>query len=162
MNRAKRQGQWVKSNYVPLLCFMAKVLLYGVVVMNDGELKHKVNQVMYDLMVSTGMVVPVDVMQRVGVLSKENYEKWRKGEVDYLERVCTCNLNKLSTLMQELRVFAKKNDLKPSWTYYHGWAKAKDKKLRFSKSGNEAIEQSYATSYVSHKTVVELKTEKNQ
>ena len=89
MNRAKRQGQWVKSSYVSLLCFMVKVPLDGVVVMNDGELKHKVNQVLYDLMVLAGVVVPVDVLQRVGVLSKEPYEKWRNGKVDYLERVCT-------------------------------------------------------------------------
>ncbi|MDR2203392.1 MAG: hypothetical protein LBE76_03660 [Nitrososphaerota archaeon] len=131
--------------------------------MNDKELKHKVNQVMHELMTSTGgVVVPVEVLQRVGVLSKENYEKWRNGQVDYLEGVCSCNLSKLSTLMKEMRIFAKKNELKPSWTYYHGWAKAKDKKLRFSKSGNTNIEQSYATSYISTKTVNELKSEKNQ
>ncbi|MCL1976585.1 MAG: hypothetical protein FWG55_00510 [Candidatus Bathyarchaeota archaeon] len=129
--------------------------------MNDGELKHRVNQVMYELMTSLGVVTPVDVMQKVGVLSKANYEKWRNGKVDYLERVCTCNLSKLSTLMQEIRVFAKKNELNPSWTYYHGWANAKDQKLRFSKSGTEAIEQSYATSYISPKTITKLKTEKN-
>jgi hypothetical protein len=44
--------------------------------------------------------------------------------------------------MKEMRIFASKNELKSSWTYYHDWAKAKDKKLRFSKSGNELIEQS--------------------
>jgi hypothetical protein len=117
---------------------------------------------MYELMTSTGVVAPVDVMQKVGVLSKEKCEKWRNGQVDYLERICTCNLGKLSTLMKEMRIFAKKNELKPSWTYYHGWAKAKDKKLRFSKSGNDAIEQNYATSYISPKTVNELKTAKIQ
>jgi hypothetical protein len=130
--------------------------------MNDKELKHKVNQAMYELMTSTGVVVPVGVMQKVGVLTKEDYEKWRNGKVDYLERVCACNLSKMSTLMKEMRAFAKKNELEPSWTYYHGWAKAKDKKLRFSKSGNEDIERSYATSYISPKTINELKPEKNQ
>ncbi|MCL2134560.1 MAG: hypothetical protein FWH37_03275 [Candidatus Bathyarchaeota archaeon] len=130
--------------------------------MNDNELRHKVNQAMYELITTTGVVAPVDVMQKIGVLTKENYEKWRNGQVDYLERVCTCNLSKMSTLMKEIRIFAKKNELKSSWTYYHGWAKAKDKKLRFSKSGNETIEQNYATSYISPKTVNELKTAKNQ
>jgi len=129
--------------------------------MNDEELKYKVNQAMYDLMTSTGVVAPVEVMQKVGVLTKENYEKWRNGQVDYLARVCTCNLSKLSALMKEVRTFAKKNELKSSWAYYHGWAKAKDKKLRFSKSGDDIIERSYATSYISHKTVNELKSKKN-
>ena len=64
--------------------------------------------------------------------------------------------------MREMRQFAKKNELKPSWTYYHGWAKAKDKKLRFSKTGNEDIERNYATSFISHKTINDLKTKKNQ
>jgi hypothetical protein len=36
--------------------------------MNDDELRHKVNQVMYELMTTTGVVVPVDVMQKVGGL----------------------------------------------------------------------------------------------
>jgi hypothetical protein len=127
---------------------------------DDKELKQKVNQVMYELMTSTGVVIPVEVMQKVGVLTKENYEKWYNGKVDYLERVCTCNLSKMSTLMKEMSVFVKKNELKPSWTYYHGWAKAKDKKLRFSKSGNEDSERSYDTSYISPKTINELKSEK--
>ena len=38
------------------------------VCMNDGELKHRVNQVMYELMTSTGVVAPVDVLQRLVVL----------------------------------------------------------------------------------------------
>lgn len=123
--------------------------------MNDGELKHKVNVAMFDLMKSTGIVAPVDVLMGIGVLSKQDYEKWRNGNIDYLERVCKINLKKLSTVMKEMRSFAKKNELKPSWTYYHGWAKNKHNKLRFSKSGDENIERSYATHFISHKTLAE-------
>jgi hypothetical protein len=42
--------------------------------MNDKELKHKVNQAMYELMTSTGVIASVDVMQKVDILLKENYE----------------------------------------------------------------------------------------
>ncbi|MDR1992612.1 MAG: hypothetical protein LBQ98_03810 [Nitrososphaerota archaeon] len=38
--------------------------------MNDQELKHRVNQVMYELMTATGVLVLVDVMQKVGVLTR--------------------------------------------------------------------------------------------
>jgi len=124
------------------------------------ELIHKVNKSMYDLMTTIGVIAPVDVLMRIGVLTKENYEKWRNGKIDYLERVCTCNLKKLSLIMKEMRAFATKNNLKPSWTYYRGWAKAKDIKLRFSKSGDENIEKAYATSFVSHQTIERLKAEK--
>lgn len=126
--------------------------------MNDGELKHKVNVAMFELMKSTGIIAPVDVLMSIGVLSKVDYEKWRHGKIDCLERVCKINLRKLSTVMREMRAFAKKNELKASWTYYHGWAGNKKSKLRFSMSGNENIERSYATHYISHKTLEEKKS----
>ena len=128
--------------------------------MNDKELKHKVNTACFELMTTIGVITPVDVLLHMGVLSKVDYENWRHGKVDYLERVCKINLRKLSELMREMRAFAKKNDLKPSWTYYHGWAKHKSAKLRFSKSGNEDIERSYATHFISHKTLDALKAVK--
>jgi hypothetical protein len=38
------------------------------------------------------------VLIAMGVLSKEQYEDWRRGRVPYLERVCQINLGKLSTI----------------------------------------------------------------
>jgi len=104
---------------------------------NQKELIHKVNQAMFELMTITGVIAPVDVFVRIGVLTKENNEMWRHGKVDCIERVCSCNLRILSMLIKEMRSFAAKNNLKSSWTYYHGWGKAKDMKLRFSKSGDD-------------------------
>ena len=130
--------------------------------MNDGEIKHKVNVAMFELMKSTGVIAPVDVLIGIGVLSKEDYERWRNGQVDYLERVCKANLRKLSTVMREMRAFAKKNELKASWTYYHGWGKSKDKKLRFSKSGEDNIERGYATHFISQQTLDEKRAGKAQ
>lgn len=129
--------------------------------MNDKELKHAVNTACFELMKTTGVIAPVDVLMRTGILAKADYENWRHGKVDHLERVCKVNLRKLSTLMREMRAFAKKNDLKPSWTYYHGWAKNRSKKLRFSKSGSENIERSYATHFISKQTLDALKVTKN-
>jgi hypothetical protein len=70
--------------------------------------------------------------------------------VDYLERVCKVNLTKLSFIMGEVRAYARKNNLKPSFTFYKRWErKGKSTiKLRFSKSGNENVERGYATHYV--------------
>ena len=124
--------------------------------MNDKEIKHKVNQVMFALMNEKGVIAPVDVLMGIGVLSKTDYELWRRGGVDYLERVCKINLRKLSTINRKMREFAKKNNLKPSWTNYKRWSNGKSKnksaspaKLRFSKSGDEKIERNYATHFVS-------------
>ena len=118
--------------------------------MNDGEIKIKVDYSMYHQLQDKGFATPVDVLMDIGVLTKENYEKWRFGKVSYLEQVCTINLKKLSTIMHEIRSYALKNNLKPSWTYYSKWGvkNGKRPKLRFFKSGEEKIEESYATHYL--------------
>ena len=121
--------------------------------MNDKELKHKVNAAMYKLMKEKGVASPVEVLLELGVLSKNIYEDWRRGRVPYLERVCQINLGKLSTINSEIRAFAKKNNLKPSWAAYQKWGNGKSIRLRFSKSGVENIERSYATHYVSQQKV---------
>ena len=151
--------------------------------MNDKELKQKTNDACFSLMKETGVITAVDVLMAIGVLSKTDYERWRRGDrVDYLERVCKINLKKLSTMNREIRTFAKKNDLKASWTFYRQWskldkngkAKSKNKakhqgqdkpqsvKLRFSKSGDEGVERQYATHYISQKTIDEIKERRLQ
>jgi len=119
--------------------------------MNDKILKQKVNTAMYELIKETGMASPVEVLMAVGVLSKVDYERWRRGQVDYLERVCKISLSKLSTINREMRLIAQKNNLKSSWTFYKRWGQKKGKAipLRFSKSGNATIEKLYATHYLS-------------
>ena len=121
--------------------------------MNDGEIKSKVHSSMYHQLQDRGFASPVDVLMDIGVLTKENYENWRFGKVPYLECVCTVNLKKLSVIMHEIRSYAIKNNFKPSWTYYGKWGvkNAKRPKLRFSKSDDEKIEESYATHYLKQK-----------
>jgi hypothetical protein len=128
--------------------------------MNNKELIGKVHSAIYTLIKDKGVAVPVEVLITVGVLSKADYENWRFGRVDYLERVCKVNLKKLSTINHEIRVYAKKQNLKASWTDYRKWGKGENIRLRFSKSGNEQIERLYATHYVSQKKVDEIKNEK--
>ena len=129
--------------------------------MNNLELKNRVHTAMYELIRENGVASPVEVLMKIGVLSPEKYEDWRFGRnVPYLERVCQVNLSKLSTINCEIRVFAQKNNLKPSWTYYKQWGKnkkgnKKTVKLRFSKSGDKNVEKLYATHYISSRKVEE-------
>lgn len=89
--------------------------------MNNQELTAKVHSAMYAQCRKRGYAAPVDVLMDLGVLPKQKYEDWRFGKVDYLERVCNVNLHKLSTIMHEMRVYAKKAGLKPSFCYYKRW-----------------------------------------
>jgi len=130
---------------------------------NDKELQVKVHSAMYNLIKEKGVATPVEVLISVGALSKEDYERWRRGDVDYLERVCKMNLRKLSLVSREIRSYARKHDLKPSRTFYKKWKTGKKisdgtaVKLRFSKSGDEGIENQYATHYVGVQKVEEAK-----
>ena len=90
--------------------------------------------------------------------------------MDYLERVCTVNLKKLSAALREMRAYAKAQNLKPSFCCYKRWGvKKKDGQgrkpvilLRFSKSGTAEIEHGYATHYVAEHRIAEFKAERQQ
>jgi len=136
--------------------------------MNTKELTGKVNSAMYRQCRERGYATPVDVLMEIGYLSKKDYENWRYGRVSYLERVCMANLSKLSTVMHQMRVYAKKTGLKPSFCYYKRWGVKKKGgqghkpviPLRFSKSGDPEIERRYATHFVDSKRVSQLKAAK--
>ncbi|WP_455617012.1 VOC family protein [Eisenbergiella sp.] len=115
-----------------------------------------VHNSMYQQIKKNGYAAPVQVLMDVGVLCKEDYEKWRAGRVDYLERVCNVNLSQLSAIMREIRNYAQKSSLKESWTCYKKWGQKKQGRtevLRFSKSGDLQIERAYATHYLDTKLV---------
>lgn len=122
---------------------------------NNQELVKKVHSAMYTLIKEKGVASPVEVLIAIGALTKEKYEDWRFGRIPYLERVCQINLSKLSTVNHEIRVFARKNNLKASWSDYRKWGNGNRIRLRFSKSGGEQIERLYATHYVSQRKIGE-------
>ncbi len=136
--------------------------------MNDKELIGKVHSAVYHQCQRRGYAAPVDVLMEIGVLPKQKYEDWRFGRVDYLERVCMVNLRKLSFIMRQMRVYAQKTGLKPSFCYYKQWGVKKKNgqghkpviPLRFSKSGDLEIEKWYATHFVDSKKAAELEEPK--
>lgn len=136
--------------------------------MNDKELTGKIHSSMYHQLKRKGYATAVDVLMDLEILSKVNYERWRNGQVPYLEKVCNINLKKLSTILHEMRVYAKTRNLKPSFCVYKKWTVKKKNgqgkkpviKLRFSKSGSEDIEKWYATHFVDTKMIEKMKEEK--
>lgn len=136
--------------------------------MNNRELGAKVRSAVYLQCRNRGFAAPVDVLMEIGYLSKQDCENWRYGRVDYLERVCKANLSKLSLVMREMRSYAAKAGLKPSFCYYKRWGTKKKNgqgrkpviPLRFSKSGDPEIERRYATHLVDLKRTAQLKAER--
>ena len=133
--------------------------------MKESEWIGKIYSSMKQQCKKRGYAAPVDVLMDIGVLPKQKYEDWRNGRVDYLERVCTVNLHKLSFIMSQIRAYARKQGLKPSFCYYKQWGVKKKNgqghkpvvPLRFSKSGNAEIEKNYATHYVDSRRIAEIK-----
>ena len=140
----------------------------GVSSVNDRELIGKVHSAMYQQCRKRGYAAPVDVLMDIGILSKQDYENWRFGKVPYLERACNINLRKLSLAMHQIRSYAQKNGLQPSYTCYKRWGmKKKDGqghkpvvRLRFSKSGDETVERWYSTHFVDKKRLAEIKEQR--
>ena len=131
--------------------------------MNDAELIMKIQDAVSRQCQSRGYAAPVDVLMDIGVLSKRNYEDWRRGRVDFLERVCQINLKKLSFIQRQIRICAQKNGLKPSVAVYRQWGTTGKKvPLRFSKSGKPNIETWYATHFIDQKRMAELRAQQGK
>ena len=72
-----------------------------------------------------GSVRPVDVLLDLGYLKEKDLNAFLSGRVPYLEKVCTANLSKLKTVLDEMSSYAKERGYKEM--------------LRFSKSGSPYI-----------------------
>ena len=120
---------------------------------NREDLSNKVKASMFQQINVTGYATAVQTLMDMDILSKENYDRWRSGQVPYLEKVCNCNLSKLAFVLEEMKRYAVKNKLKPSFTFYKQWGRKNKStiKLRFCKTGNEYMEKLYATHYVNEK-----------
>ena len=116
--------------------------------MNNLDLKERIKEIGKEIIEKKGYFSSIDILLRLNYLSKKNYENWRIGKVEYLEKVCCVNLRKLSTINQIIREISESWSLKKSWSAYNVYGKGKNRKLRFSKSGNKIIEDLYATHYI--------------
>ena len=106
-------------------------------------------------------VSAIDVLCGMGLLSSTGIESWRKGRIDFLERVIQGNLSKISSSMAVFRHWAKEKGLKPSETAYVRTGRSGRLPLQFSKGGDPTIEKEYRTHYIST-ALSERKQEKLQ
>lgn len=119
--------------------------------MNRNELTAKVRRAVSDVLRRQGYVAAVDVLMELGYLDKARYEDWRRGRVPSLERVIHAGLGKVNVVLRTMASCCRECGLKESWTDYRKWGKGPKLPLRFSKSGEPALERAYATHYVSRR-----------
>lgn len=94
------------------------------------------------------VVAPVEVIVRMGWLSADDLEAWRFGRVAYLERVIHCNLTRLSRFLRILGFHCHDLNLTASQTAYVEWGNGWRTLLRFTETGDAALERVYARHFV--------------
>lgn len=112
------------------------------------RLEQRVIAAAEDALTRQQYVSAIDVLVGLGWLHPAHVKNWRSGRVPYLERSVQANLGKISRAMKVFRRWARDRGLTPSETAYV--ARTRDRRqLRFSKSGDPAIERAYRTHWVS-------------
>jgi hypothetical protein len=120
-----------------------------VVRLNSPELEKRVHRAAETALARQQYVSAIDVLCGMGLLAPVRVDDWRKGRIDFLERVIQGNLHKISSSMAIFRRWAAEKGLKPSETGYVRHTRGGTVALQFSKSGDPKIEKSYSTHYVS-------------
>jgi hypothetical protein len=116
--------------------------------MTRQNLEQRVRRAAEAALAEQRFVSAIDVLGGLGWLAPPHLDMWRQGRVESLERVVQANLRKITVAMAEFRRWARDQGLQPSETVYV--ARTRDRRpLRFSVSGDDAIELAYRTHWVS-------------
>lgn len=116
---------------------------------NSHELENRVHRAAEAALAGQQYVCAIDVLCGMGLLAPIRVDDWRKGRIDFLERVVQGNLHKISSSLAIFRRWAAEKGLKPSETGYVRHTRGGPVVLQFSKSGDPMIEKTYSTHYVS-------------
>jgi hypothetical protein len=112
------------------------------------KLERRILQAAEAALADRHVVTAIDVLVGIGWLSPPHVDEWRQGRIEYLEDAMSVNPTKISTAMQLFRHWAKRRGVVPTETAYV--ARTRDRRpLRFSTSGDSAVERAYRTHWVS-------------
>jgi poly(3-hydroxybutyrate) depolymerase len=115
---------------------------------NRRKLEDRVVKAAEASLAAQGYASPIDVLVGIGWLDPSAVKRWRQGQIDCLERVVQANLSRISEAMKLFRSWASAKGLSASETHYVTRTPQRQT-LRFSRSGNPAIEKAYRTHWVS-------------
>jgi len=145
-------GRETTNSQVCNLCLRAvldRCAIQDMLSPNQSELEKRVHRAAEAALARQQYVSAIDVLCGMGLLAPVRVDDWRKGRVDFLERVIQGNLHKISSSMAIFRRWAAEKGLKPSETGYVRRTRGATVALQFSKSGDPEIEKNYRTHYIS-------------
>jgi hypothetical protein len=116
--------------------------------MAGQDLDQRVVRVAETTLADQRFVTPINVVVGLGWLGPTHLDQWRQGRVESLEHLIQADSSKISVAMAAFRRWAQERGLNPSETDY--LARTRDRRrLRFSVSGDPAVELAYRTHWVS-------------
>ena len=116
--------------------------------MTRKSLNGRVTQVAESSLSEQRYVAATDVLVGLGWLTPSHIDRWRQGRIESLESVVPVDPSKVAAALAAFGSWAQSRQLNPSETDYV--ASTRDcRRLRFSVSGDEAIERTYRTHWVS-------------
>src|SRR5438105_1481412 len=111
---------------------------------NRAPLAERVVKAAEAALAAQDYVSSIDVLVGIGWLPPTTVQRWRRGEIEYLEREVSTNLPRISEAMKLFRSWAAGKGLSPSLTDYVARTPQRQT-LRFSRSGDLGIEELYRT-----------------
>ena len=115
---------------------------------NRNTLADRVVKAADAALAAQGYVSPIDVLVGIGWLDARTVEQWRRGQIDCIESAVQTNLPRISEAMELLQSWARERSVFESRTDYVARGPQRQA-LRFSRSGDPAIEALYRTHWVS-------------
>src|SRR5208282_2243907 len=115
---------------------------------NKAQLADRVATAAEAALAAKRFVSAIDILVGIRWLDPAALERWRRGQIDCLEGVVQANLSRISEAMRLFRSWATAKGLLASPTEYVARTPRRQT-LRFSRSGDTAIEAAYRTHWVS-------------
>jgi hypothetical protein len=115
---------------------------------NQNPLDERVIRAAEDALARQGCVSPIDVLAGIRWLDPGAVDRWRRGQIDYLLHAVQTKPSRISEAMSLFRSWATGRGLSASPTDYVARTPQRPS-LRFSESGDPAIEALYRTHWVS-------------
>jgi hypothetical protein len=116
---------------------------------HDGKrLERRIARVAEEALKQRRFITPIDVLIGLGWLHPVHLDPWRQRRVDDLEQLVQVGPEKIAVAIESLRAWAIARGLVPSETEYLARSRTRQP-LRFSALGDEAIERSFRTHWLS-------------
>ena len=116
---------------------------------NRDALAKRVVQAAEDALADHGYVSLIDLFTGMRLLQPVHVESWRKGRIDFLERMIQGSPNKVAQSQSLFWQWARDKGLQPSETRYVRAGRGGPVDLRFTASGDPEIEKTCRTHFVS-------------